>query len=243
MRLSTLHHGAYFLLLLEYWSNGPLPDDAVTLAAIARMSPAGWRRVGPAILPFFRRENGRLYQKRSDFERQRVETRRLKRTESANARWAEHNAAKERANASARTPDTNALRTEAGLTRDRESEPEPELERKEEKPPSPFPQHKVAPLALPDWMPIEPWNAFIEMRKSSKHPVTLKAIGLLIRQLQGFHDQGMDVAEALNASTRAGWRGVFPPRGGGGGPARSNRAQRLTNRLNGMHRKDLDDER
>jgi uncharacterized protein YdaU (DUF1376 family) len=53
-RLTTEQHGAYFLLLLDYWKSGPPPNDDAVLAQIARMSPAAWRKAKPAlILGFF----------------------------------------------------------------------------------------------------------------------------------------------------------------------------------------------
>lgn len=51
--LRAPEHGAYLMLLFHYWSTGSLPDDGRQLAAIARMSPAEWRRARSIIEPFF----------------------------------------------------------------------------------------------------------------------------------------------------------------------------------------------
>lgn len=45
--------GAYLLLLFHHWSTGSLPDDDDQLSAIARMSPAEWRKAKPIIEKFF----------------------------------------------------------------------------------------------------------------------------------------------------------------------------------------------
>jgi uncharacterized protein DUF1376 len=44
MHLKGPEHGAYLLLIMHYWSSGPLEDDDETLAAIARTELAEWRR-------------------------------------------------------------------------------------------------------------------------------------------------------------------------------------------------------
>lgn len=43
-RLTAAEHGAYLLLIMDYWVNGPPPDDDRQLAAIARTSLTTWRR-------------------------------------------------------------------------------------------------------------------------------------------------------------------------------------------------------
>jgi uncharacterized protein YdaU (DUF1376 family) len=41
-RLTTEQHGAYLLLILDYWRNGPPPDDDRVLAQITRLSIDSW---------------------------------------------------------------------------------------------------------------------------------------------------------------------------------------------------------
>ena len=69
-RLTTLEHGAYLLLLMEYWLRGPLPDDDRELATIAGVDRKLWtKEVGPSIRRYFRiGDDARLHQKRSDAE-------------------------------------------------------------------------------------------------------------------------------------------------------------------------------
>jgi uncharacterized protein YdaU (DUF1376 family) len=42
--LTTLEHGAYLLLIMEYWSKGRLPTDDKNLRKICEISPYLWRR-------------------------------------------------------------------------------------------------------------------------------------------------------------------------------------------------------
>src|SRR5690349_4114363 len=74
MHLTAQQHGAYRLLLMHYWRNGPLPDDPVKLAAIARMTRREWSHdVGECVGAFFEiGADGRLHQKRIDAVLSRV---------------------------------------------------------------------------------------------------------------------------------------------------------------------------
>ncbi len=89
MRLSTIQHGAYFLLMMEYWRQGPLPDDSDELAAIARTDRKTWdKSIWPVLNRYFHKEDdGLLHQKRADAERAFADEKRTKRIEAANARW------------------------------------------------------------------------------------------------------------------------------------------------------------
>jgi len=53
-RLTTEGHGAYLLLIADYWTSGaPLPDDDAQLAAIARLPLARWRALRRVLEHFF----------------------------------------------------------------------------------------------------------------------------------------------------------------------------------------------
>lgn len=52
-RLSTLEHGAYMLLIMDYWRNGSLPNDEEKLARIAGLSRREWASVRDSVAPLF----------------------------------------------------------------------------------------------------------------------------------------------------------------------------------------------
>lgn len=52
-KLTAAEHGAYLLLIMEYWTSGTLPDDDRQLARIASMSTSEWKRARPNIEGFF----------------------------------------------------------------------------------------------------------------------------------------------------------------------------------------------
>lgn len=88
MHLTGAEHGAYLLLIMHYWRNGPLPDDDKTLCSIARISRKEWTAdIGPAVRQFFTLENGALHQKRVDKELAKASDNSDKRRAAAHARW------------------------------------------------------------------------------------------------------------------------------------------------------------
>lgn len=67
-RLSTEQHGAYLLLIMDYWTNGPLPDDDAALAQVTRCRPAAWKKLRPEIARLFQIADGEWRHKRIDEE-------------------------------------------------------------------------------------------------------------------------------------------------------------------------------
>lgn len=55
-RLTAAQHGAYLLLIMEYWTVGNLPMDDASLARIACMLPNEWKRERATIAAFFTSE-------------------------------------------------------------------------------------------------------------------------------------------------------------------------------------------
>jgi uncharacterized protein YdaU (DUF1376 family) len=57
--LTTAEHGAYLLLIMNYWQRGgSLPGDDVRLARIARVSLKVWAEMKPTMAEFFKDSNG-----------------------------------------------------------------------------------------------------------------------------------------------------------------------------------------
>ncbi len=74
--LSTLEHGAYFLLLKQCWVHGVIPLEPAKRANIAKLTLREWCKIAPTINPFFN-EDGT--QKRASKEIEKAETLRTKR--------------------------------------------------------------------------------------------------------------------------------------------------------------------
>lgn len=75
-------------------------------------------------------------------------------------------------------------------------------------------QHVSEPLTveIPDWMPVEAFNAFIEHRKAKKNPVTTPyAITRLVGSLTRLRDEGHDPEAVINLAIERGWQAFYAP--------------------------------
>lgn len=84
-RLTTEGHGAYLLLMLDYWANGAPPDDDETLSSIARLSLDAWVKLRQKLVPFFQIADGKWIHKRIEKELEIAEEKHQKRVNAGKA--------------------------------------------------------------------------------------------------------------------------------------------------------------
>lgn len=94
-RLTTEGHGAYLLLIMDYWMQaGPLRDDNRLLASITRLPMQRWLKLRPIIESFFQIEDGLWHHKRIEAElsaaRENMAARSAAGKAGASARWQTH---------------------------------------------------------------------------------------------------------------------------------------------------------
>jgi hypothetical protein len=65
---------------------------------------------------------------------------------------------------------------------------------------------------LPDWLPLDAWAAFLEMRKKIKKPPTNYAQELLLKKLAAFYANDLDPSVILNQSIMNGWQDLYAPK-------------------------------
>jgi hypothetical protein len=66
---------------------------------------------------------------------------------------------------------------------------------------------------LPDWLPADAWNGWIEMRKVRKKPLTERATQRALSKLDAMRLAGQDIAEVLDRSTMNGWTDLYEIKG------------------------------
>ena len=72
-RLTFSEHGAYLLLIMDYWKNGPLPNDDLILARIIGANITEWETIKRIVKSFFNEEGEKLRHKRIDIEISRIQ--------------------------------------------------------------------------------------------------------------------------------------------------------------------------
>jgi hypothetical protein len=70
-------------------------------------------------------------------------------------------------------------------------------------------------FVLPDWIPAEAWKGYEDMRVRIRKPMTDRARGLVIKEMDKLREQGHDPAAVLDRSTLKGWTDVYPLKGDG----------------------------
>ena len=198
-RLTTEQHGAYLLLIMDYWLNGPPPDDDHVLASIVRLPLEQWQKHRPSIERLFSVHSGAWTHKRIDREIEAAHERKTQAIErgkrGAMARWGKDDKASNGASID------QACKKQSS---------------KDSSSPSPSPKKKTkskaagaAVVDLPDWMPLESWSDFLDYRKEIKSPMSTRAQEMAIKKLEKFKKSGDDPVEVLEQSMINGWKGLF----------------------------------
>lgn len=200
-RLTTEQHGAYLLLIMDYWKNGPLPDDDRILAQITRMSDDAWSMSSSILRAFFEQSNGTLVHSRIEREKAEAESNSSRNTArakaAAEARWAK----KATSNAPSMpgavpgecpspspSPESSSLRSEdtpAGVRKKPADQP---------------------PAALPDGLDLSAWERWVEYRKSINK--ALKPASVQAAQ-KALAKHGSQQAAVVEQSIANGWQGLF----------------------------------
>lgn len=65
---------------------------------------------------------------------------------------------------------------------------------------------------IPFFIEQEDWIGFVEMRVATKKPMTEKACKILVNKLTKWHEQGLDIQEAINQSTLRNYPDIYEPK-------------------------------
>lgn len=193
-RLTTEQHGAYFLILMDYWKNGPPPNDDKVLAQITRMPFDAWCNASSTIKSYFKHVDGMLIHARVETELkksiERKESAVIKAKAGAAAKWAKHASSSPQAmldpmlgDASSPSPSPSSLSTSTPTSK----------------------KHSAAFAACPSGVSENLWSDFVILRRAKKLPLTQTAINGLIREGE---KAGLSISAVVQTCCERGW-GAF----------------------------------
>ena len=74
------------------------------------------------------------------------------------------------------------------------------------------PKGKSTSLKLPEWVPLDSWQGYLEMRKTIKRPLSSHGQRLAIATLDKLNRDGHSPQAVLDQSTLHSWQGLFAPK-------------------------------
>jgi uncharacterized protein YdaU (DUF1376 family) len=194
--LSTLEHGAYLLLLFNYWQRGkPLNSSDARLASVARMSNDQWLSVREVLSEFFTVTD-------TEWIHQRVERDLAKVSEKqGNASRAGKASAYKRGNSlfNERSTDDEPLIT------DTDTDTDTEQIKKHKKQEIPLPSGRELEVA---GLKLEDYKSYMAVRKAKRQPFAdERARDKWIAKWKKFYAAGYDTAAMFDQMISSGWVG------------------------------------
>ena len=224
MHLSAEEHGAYLLLMFNYWQTGkPIPKNR--LAKIARLTNERWAGVEPSLREFFCDNGEEWVHLRIEEDLASV---REKLTKKSAAGKASVQARRSRKEADVQTKqernltgvqtdvevvfehDANTKATNKDTDKDLKTDPplNPPRGNRGVK--------KFDPLdiALPNWISVSLWREWVEFRQALRKPIrTEQGANGAIRELEKFRQQGFSPEQVIRHSIANEYKGLFAPKG------------------------------
>ena len=224
MHLSAEEHGAYLLLMFNYWQTGkPIPKNR--LAKIARLTNERWADVEPSLQEFFCFFCEEWVHLRIEEDLASV---REKLTKKSAAGKASVQARRSRKEADVQTKQERNL---TGVQTDVEVVFEHDVNTKatnkdtdkdlKTDPPLNPPRgnrgvKKFDPLdiTLPNWISVSLWREWVEFRQALRKPIrTEQGANGAIRELEKFRQQGFSPEQVIRHSIANEYQGLFAPKG------------------------------
>ncbi len=184
-RLTTEQHGAYLLLIMDYWKNGAPPDNDQVLAQITKLSPDAWSNARSMLKVFFQVQDGLWIQNRIELEMVKAQHNKqvnVKRGKAgAEARWNKNAPSIDQASSEVCSADSTSPS------------------------PSPTPISKPSPIKIhtPEGVSDSVWQEFKSLRKAKKAPITQRAIDKISEEA---NLAGWTLEKALEECIVRGWQ-------------------------------------
>lgn len=187
--LSTLEHGAYFLLIMRYWEDGGLPDNEILLARYAGLTAEQWAQSRDVLAAFF--HDGWRHRRIDD----EIAKAAAKIEQRKNARRGDGSVTEGRRKRDGRPTDDPRPRVEETITESSS------LRSEDSAPAKPTPRSELETV-----LDTEHARAVIEHRQRLRKPLTARAATLLAQTLARHPNPNAAADEMIER----GWQTIKP---------------------------------
>lgn len=239
--MNPTQRGYYIQLLAEAWDNTPighLPNEPEILRSLAgEQDIVTWKNNHGLVLEQFKVRGKKIYNPRLVEERRKQEENKMRGrkggTTSANHRKEKHLGSNQTSsqgqaagteNVEAKTNPSSSIASSISSS----TSTSPAVVKT--KGPA---RAARGQIELPEWVPVKEFEAYVDMRRKIRKPMTDQAIKLAISKLENLNSRGHPPVEVLNQSIEHSWNGLFEIKqdGNGAGNGSGQRPSREANRI------------
>ena len=224
MHLSAEEHGAYLLLMFNYWQTGkPIPKNR--LAKIARLTNERWADVEPSLQEFFCDNGEEWVHLRIEEDLASVREKLTKKSAAGKASVQARRSRKEADVQTKQERNLTGVQTDVEVVFEHDvntkaTNKDTDKDRKKDPPLNPPRGNrgvkKFDPLdiALPNWISVSLWREWVEFRQALRKPIrTEQGANGAIRELEKFRQQGFSPEQVIRHSIANEYQGLFAPKG------------------------------
>ncbi|MGE1156986.1 YdaU family protein [Pseudomonas kitaguniensis] len=208
MHLTTEEHGAYLLLIFNYWQTGK-PIPVARLSRIARLTNDRWADVERTLNEFFNERDGEWTHERIERDLEALHATQAQRIAAGKASAeARKNAAKTRSKAPRNDRSTPVkISLNENSTNKEEKRREENIQDQKHLAPAPVKSRKFDPLtAKPSNVSPEVWADWCQHRREIHKPLTAKSCEQQAKALE----EHANPEQVIVKSIAGGWAGLFP---------------------------------
>lgn len=228
MHLSAEEHGAYLLLMFNYWQTGkPIPKNR--LAKIARLTNERWADVEPSLQEFFCDNGEEWVHLRIEEDLASVREKLTKKSAAGKASVQARRSRKEADVQTKQERNLTGVQTDVEVVfehdvntkatnkdTDKDLKTDPPLNPPLNPPRGNRGVKKFDPLdiTLPNWISVSLWREWVEFRQALRKPIrTEQGANGAIRELEKFRQQGFSPEQVIRHSIANEYQGLFAPKG------------------------------
>ncbi|EEW0764543.1 YdaU family protein [Escherichia albertii] len=224
MHLSAEEHGAYLLLMFNYWQTGkPIPKNR--LAKIARLTNERWADVESSLREFFCDNGEEWVHIRIEEDLASVREKLTKKSAAGKASVQARRSRKEADVQTKQERNLTGVRTDVGVVFEHDvntkaTNKDTDKDLKTDPPLNPPRGNrgvkKFDPLdiVLPNWISVSLWREWVEFRQALRKPIrTEQGANGAIRELEKFRQQGFTPEQVIRHSIANEYQGLFAPKG------------------------------